>query len=96
MNLRRKTLTVTFLGTLFINCASQVWTMWSVLTISLFMLLITDFMFFAVRALARHRPPRPFPRCGAPGCCPSAVHPSTRSLSSLTPPPSPRQDNEFW
>ena len=33
----------------FINFASQLWTMWSVATISIFMLMIADFMFFEVR-----------------------------------------------
>ena len=46
MNLRRGTLTTVFLGTLFLNCASNYWTMWSVATMPLFVLLITDFMFF--------------------------------------------------
>ena len=36
------------LAALFINLCSLYWTMWAVLTISLFMLTITDFMFFEV------------------------------------------------
>jgi hypothetical protein len=55
MNTRRYVLVYATLAALFINCCSLYWTMWSVLTMSLFMLLITDFMFFEVR-----RPP-PFP-----------------------------------
>ena len=50
MNTRRYGLLYSFLASLFINCVSVHWTMWSVLTISLFMLTLTDFMFFQVRA----------------------------------------------
>ena len=50
MNTRQGILVTTFCGSLFMNFASIYWTMWSVLTTSLFMLLVTDFMFFAVRA----------------------------------------------
>ena len=50
MNTRRYTLTYLFLGSLFMNCISIYWTMWSVLTMSTFMLMLTDFMFFGVRA----------------------------------------------
>ena len=46
MNLRRSSLTALTLGSLFLNCASNYWTMWSVATMSLFVMLITDFMFF--------------------------------------------------
>jgi len=46
MNTRRYVLVYATLAALFINCCSLYWTMWSVLTMSLFMLLITDFMFF--------------------------------------------------
>ena len=35
-----------FGGSLFINFCATFWTMWSVLTTSLFVLLITDAMFF--------------------------------------------------
>ena len=49
MNTRRYALTYLTLGSLFINCISVHWTMWSVATISLFMLTLTDFMFFGVR-----------------------------------------------
>ena len=50
MNTRRSLLTATFLGSFALNCASNYWSMWAVLTTSLGMLLITDCMFFAVRA----------------------------------------------
>jgi len=46
MNTRRYVLVYLFLATLFMNCASCYWTMWSVATISVFMFLLTDFMFF--------------------------------------------------
>jgi hypothetical protein len=46
MNTRRYALVYSTLGALFLNCCSLYWTMWSVLTMSLFMLTITDFMFF--------------------------------------------------
>jgi len=46
MNTRRYILTTLSLATLFMNCISFYWTMWSVATISMFMLLLTDFMFF--------------------------------------------------
>ena len=49
MNTRRYALLYSFLASLFMNCVSVYWTMWSVLTISLFMLTLTDFMFFQVR-----------------------------------------------
>ena len=48
MNTRRYALLYSFLASLFMNCVSVYWTMWSVLTISLFMLTLTDFMFFQV------------------------------------------------
>ena len=48
MNTRRYALLYSFLASLFMNCVSVNWTMWSVLTISLFMLTLTDFMFFQV------------------------------------------------
>eukprot|EP00965_Chrysotila_dentata_P178622 5899172-Pleurochrysis_carterae.AAC.2 len=53
MNTRRYVLVYLFLATLFMNCASCYWTMWSVATISVFMFLLTDFMFFEVRAAPR-------------------------------------------
>ena len=46
MNVRRYVLLYTTLIVLFINCISLHWTMWSVATISMFMLTLTDFMFF--------------------------------------------------
>lgn len=49
MNARQGILVTLFSASLFVNCAASLWTMWSVLTTSLFMLMITDFMFFAVR-----------------------------------------------
>lgn len=61
MNTRRYVLVYAFLAALFINCCSLYWTMWAVLTVSLFMLLITDFMFFEVRAAAH--------RCARARCC---------------------------
>ena len=51
MNTRRYALLYSFLASLFMNCVSVNWTMWSVLTISLFMLTLTDFMFFQVHRL---------------------------------------------
>ena len=48
MNTRRYALTYLTLGALFMNCVSVNWTMWSVFTISMFMLTLTDFMFFEV------------------------------------------------
>ena len=53
MNTRRYALTYLTLGALFMNCVSVNWTMWSVFTISMFMLTLTDFMFFEVRAQPR-------------------------------------------
>jgi hypothetical protein len=71
MNLRQGMLVTTFGTTLFMNFASSYWTMWSVATISSFVLLVTDFMFFEVRPLTAPppaialrpggRPPRPAP-----------------------------------
>ena len=58
MNTRRYTLTYLFLGSLFMNCISIYWTMWSVLTMSTFMLMLTDFMFFGVRASRVRAVPR--------------------------------------
>ena len=49
MNTRRYTLTYLTLASLFMNCISVQWTMWSVLTISMVMLTLTDCMFFGVR-----------------------------------------------
>lgn len=46
MNTRRYVLVYLFFATLFMNCASCYWTMWSVATMSVFMLMLTDFMFF--------------------------------------------------
>lgn len=48
MNLRQSVLVTSFCGTLFMNFASIYWNMWSVASISLFVLMITDFMFFEV------------------------------------------------
>jgi hypothetical protein len=50
MNLRQSVLVTSFCGTLFMNFASIYWNMWSVASISIFVLMITDFMFFEVRA----------------------------------------------
>jgi len=50
MNTRQGVLVTLFGASLFMNFAANIWTMWSVLTASLFMLMVTDFMFFAVRA----------------------------------------------
>jgi len=47
MNTRQGILVTLFGASFFINCAANIWTMWSVLTTSLFMLMVTDFMFFA-------------------------------------------------
>ena len=49
MNTRQGILVTTFLGSLFMNFASFYWTMWTVLTTSMFVLMVTDFMFFEVR-----------------------------------------------
>ena len=49
MNLRQSVLVTSFCGTLFMNFASLYWNMWSVASISIFVLMITDFMFFEVR-----------------------------------------------
>lgn len=48
MNLRQGVLVTSFCTTLFLNFASTYWTMWSVATMSLFVIMITDFMFFEV------------------------------------------------
>ena len=56
MNTRRYVLVYLFAAVLFINCMSQYWTMWAVATFSVFILMLTDFMFFQV-ALARLTPP---------------------------------------
>ena len=61
MNYRQGMLVTAFSGALFMNFASIYWTMWSVLSTSLFMLMITDFMFFEVRAHAT-RGVRAWPR----------------------------------
>ena len=63
MNTRQGILITTFSASLFMNFASYSWAMWSVLTTSLFMLLVTDFMFFEVRG----PPPRGRPApCATP------------------------------
>ena len=49
MNTRRGILVTTFGATLFMNFASIYWTMWAVLSTSIFTLMLTDFMFFEVR-----------------------------------------------
>ena len=49
MNSRRYVLVYLFLIVFFINCCSVNWTMWSVATISTFMLVLVDFMFFEDR-----------------------------------------------
>ena len=54
MNTRQGILVTGFVTTLFMNFASIYWTMWSVLSMSMFVLVVTDFMFFEV--------------CGAPSC----------------------------
>ena len=52
MNTRQGILVTGFATTLFMNFASIYWTMWSVLSMSMFVLVVTDFMFFEVwRAL---------------------------------------------
>ena len=95
MNTRQGILVTLFSATLFMNFAANIWSMWSVATFSFFMLMITDFMFFEVRARqadsceprtrsARNSRRRPHPR--AP--CTVAAH---RSLSFR-----PSQDTEFW
>ena len=73
MNSRQGMLVTGFFTTLFMNFASTYWTMWSVASISLFTLMITDFMFFAVRSRARAAPP--------PGGAPGACSPCARCLS---------------
>lgn len=62
MNTRRYALVYSTLGALFLNCCSLYWTMWSVLTMSLFMLTITDFMFFEARPPLPPLPPPSAPR----------------------------------
>ena len=49
MNTRQGFLVTAFASSLFMNFASVYWTMWSVMTTSFFMLMITDLMFFEVR-----------------------------------------------
>ena len=85
MNTRRYTLTYLFLGSLFMNCISIYWTMWSVLTMSTFMLMLTDFMFFGVRA-SRVRAGRG--RAAAGGD--QAARQRSRSAASLHPGCAPR------
>lgn len=46
MNVRQGTLVTLFGASLFMNFASIYWTIWSVLTSSFFVLMVTDFMFF--------------------------------------------------
>ena len=46
MNTRQGILVTSFAATLFMNFASIYWTMWSVLSMSMFVLVVTDFMFF--------------------------------------------------
>ena len=46
LNLRRGVLVWSFISVLGINCASSEPLMWSVATISLFVMMVTDFMFF--------------------------------------------------
>jgi len=47
MNTRRGILVTAFGATLFMNTIATYWTMWSVATITLFMFVVTDFMFFS-------------------------------------------------
>ena len=49
MNLRQGLLVTGFSATLFMNFVATYWTMWSVASISLFTLMVTDFIFFEVR-----------------------------------------------
>ena len=60
MNTRQGILVSLFSASLFINIAASLWTMWSVATTSLFMIMVTDFMFFEVcaPAAAHARTPR--------------------------------------
>ena len=60
MNTRQGILVTLFSASLFINFASQLWSMWSVATLSFFMLMITDFIFFEVRVATA-------PACGMAG-----------------------------
>ena len=60
MNTRRGILVTTFGATLFMNFASIYWTMWAVLSTSIFTLMLTDFMFFEVRLPQAHTSRTPF------------------------------------
>ena len=102
MNTRQGILVTTLCASLFMNFASIYWTMWAVLSTSLFALVVTDFMFFEVRRSLPHSS-RPTQRSAAlpPFCRIDAAaarrlirradHAMRRLRSCAT-----SQDNEFW
>ena len=106
MNLRQSVLVTSFCGTLFMNFASLYWNMWSVASISIFVLMITDFMFFEVCVAHRRLPPqllqtrRSFCCLACSGARFAARARSCPSLSQLSLLPLAVlfacQDNEFW
>ena len=68
MNTRQGILVTSFAATLFMNFASIYWTMWSVLSMSMFVLVVTDFMFFEVRGARSRVQPLPSSQaCAARG-----------------------------
>ena len=90
MNTRQGILVTLTTGSLFINFAALYWTMWSVLTASLAIITITDFMFFEVRLRAISLTLF-LPRLAH---CPASVAQLSLILSlSCSRAP---QDNEFW
>ena len=68
MNTRRGILVTTFGATLFMNFASIYWTMWAVLSTSIFTLMLTDFMFFEVRLPQAHMSRTPLTLTHAAPC----------------------------
>ena len=98
MNTRQGILVTLFSTSLFINFASQLWSMWSVATLSFFMLMITDLIFFEVllRTLTAGTRCYHMFRCPpyrlAQLDCPRLLSdtPDTASCACAS------QDNEFW
>ena len=82
MNTRQGILVTSFAATLFMNFASIYWTMWSVLSMSMFVLVVTDFMFFEVRG-ARSRV-QPLPSSGLRGTRRAVACALARSAARLT------------
>ena len=95
MNTRRGILVTTFGATLFMNFASIYWTMWAVLSTSIFTLMLTDFMFFEVRLPQAHTSRTSLALTHAALC----LHVFYACVFVLTMTPffvHCSQDNEFW